>query len=78
MSVHRSLYKDKFKHKKKSVLSRVERVRVLLDKGKKIEDIDLYHLPKTKIIKIKVIKDEKKKEAVDLVALAMNKAKQPK
>ena len=78
MSIHRSLYKDIFKHKKKSVLARIERVQALIDKGKKLSEIDIYHLPKTKIIKMKVIKDEKKKKAVDLVALATNSPKQPK
>lgn len=80
MSIHKSLHIDKFKNKKKSVRTRLERIRKLLSKGKKIEEIDLYSLPKEKVIKMKAIKKEIKKpeEHIDLLKAVEEKKKEVK
>lgn len=76
MSIHKSLYIDKFKNKQRSIRTRLERIRELISKGKKIEEIDLYNLPKEKIVRIKKIKDEKEKEVIDLASLVTEKKKE--
>ena len=62
MSIHRSLLLKEKERKSRSVLKRIERIKILMDKGIfKKEDFSCFGLPKIKVLKIK-IKKEKAKE----------------
>lgn len=64
MSIHRSLSLKEKEKKSRSVLTRLERIKILMDKGVfKEESFSCFGLPKIKVLKIK-IKKEKPKESV--------------
>lgn len=63
MSIHRSLSLKEKERRQRSVLKRIERIKILMDKGTfKEESTSCFGLPKIKVLKIK-IKKEKAKEA---------------
>lgn len=62
MSIHRSLSQKERERRSRSVLKRIERIKILMDKGIFKEGItSCFGLPKLKVLKIK-IKKEKAKE----------------
>lgn len=64
MSIHPSLGSSKKDKKQRSVLKRVERLKVMIEKDKWKEGDSVFGLPKIKTARIK-IKKEKVKEAVE-------------
>jgi len=64
MSMHPSLKASEKGKKQRSVLKRVERLKVMLDKEKWKEGDSVYGLPKYKTLRIK-IKKEKAEKAVE-------------
>ena len=60
MSLHKSLRCDKFKNKKRSVRKRAERLRSLMLQEKWEQGQSIYGLPKEKVIRMKLVKKEKK------------------
>lgn len=70
MSIHRSLSLREKEKKSRSVLTRIERIKILMDKGVfKKESSSCFGLPKIKVLKIK-IKKEKTKEITPQTAPA--------
>jgi len=68
MSIHRSLSQKEKDKKQRSVLKRIERIKILMNKGIfKEETASCFGLPKLKVLKIK-IKKEKAKEAASETA----------
>ena len=63
MSMHPSLKATEKGKKQKSVLKRIDRVKSMLDKEKWKEGDDFYHLPKLKIVRIKIKKEKVEKAA---------------
>ncbi len=66
MTLHSSLKSADKRSSQKSVLRRLERVKLLIEKGKKIEEISVFNLPKVKVTKVKIkkaVREEKKEEA---------------
>jgi len=61
MSIHPSLSASKKDKKVRSVLKRIERIRMMLEKGKWKEGDDVYGLPKIKTIRIKIKKEKAEK-----------------
>ncbi len=65
MTLHSSLKSADKKGAQKSVLSRMERIKLLVEKGKKIDEVPVFGLPKIKVAKVKIkktVKEEKKEE----------------
>ncbi|MFC1592933.1 small basic protein [Candidatus Omnitrophota bacterium] len=58
MSIHSSLSGSANDKKTRSVLSRVERLKMLIDKGTWQEGKSIFGLPKIKILKIKIKKEK--------------------
>jgi small basic protein (TIGR04137 family) len=67
MSMHPSLKATEKGKKQRSVLKRIERLKVMLDKEQWKEGSAVYGLPKIKTLKIK-IKKEKVEKAADATA----------
>lgn len=67
MSIHPSLSSSKQDKKPRSVLKRIERLRMMAEKGLWKEGDDIYGLPKIKTLRIK-IKKEKAAEKAPAVA----------
>jgi len=66
MSIHPSLGSSAKTKKQRSVLKRIERLRIMLEKDQWKEEDDVYGLPKIKTIRIKIKKEkaaEKPEEA---------------
>ena len=63
MSLHPSLKIDSAGVQQRSVLTRIERIKDLMKKDLWKEDQNVTGLPKTKILKIKTAKKEKKEAA---------------
>ncbi|MBU0549827.1 MAG: small basic protein [Candidatus Omnitrophica bacterium] len=59
MSIHPSLSSSAKDKKSRSVLKRVERLKMLIEKGTWSEGKSIFGLPKIKTLKIKIIKKEK-------------------
>ena len=71
MSLHPSLKIDSAGTQQRSVLTRIERIKDLMEKNLWEEGQDVTGLPKTKIIRIKkVAKEEKEEELVEGAAPA--------
>ena len=64
MSIHPSLKIDVAGAQQRTVLTRIERIKDLMKKGKWTEGQQVFGLPKTKIIKVKARKSKGTKEAV--------------
>ena len=79
MSVHSSLRYDKFKNKKITVRKKWERVKALLDKGQTFP-MDIFHLPKEKVMKMRVKPKTEKKvvTTVDLIQSIIEKKAEEK
>lgn len=61
MSIHRSLITKAGERKQRSVLKRIERIKILMDKGAfKEETTSCFGLPKSKVSKIKIKKEKAK------------------
>jgi len=69
MSMHPSLKATEKGKKQRSVLKRIERLKVMLDKEQWKEGSAVYGLPKIKTLKIK-IKKEKVEKAADATGAA--------
>ena len=69
MSMHPSLKATEKGKKQRSVLKRIERLKVMLDKEQWKEGSAVYGLPKIKTLKIK-IKKEKVEKAADATTAA--------
>lgn len=67
MSIHPSLSSSDKTKKQRSVLKRIERLRMMQEKGDWKEGSSVYGLPKIKTMKIK-IKKEKVEKAADATA----------
>ena len=63
MSLHPSLKIDSAGAKHRTVLTRIERIKDLMKRELWVEGQSVTGLPKTKILKIKAAKKEKKEEA---------------
>lgn len=64
MSIHRSLSLKEKEKKSRSVLKRIERIKISMDKGIfKEETSSCFGLPKSKVLKIKVKKEKAKETA---------------
>lgn len=63
MSLHTSLKRAERRGRFRSVWRRVERIKWLLERGMKKEEVPIYGLPKIKIVKIKATKKSKAKQA---------------
>ena len=61
MSIHPSLKMDTATAQQRSVLTRIERIKDLMEKGLWTDDHPVTGLPKTKVIKIKIRKSTKEK-----------------
>ena len=64
MSIHPSLKIDVAGAQQRTVLTRIERIKDLMKKGKWAEGQQVFGLPKTKIIKVKARKSKGTKDAV--------------
>ena len=62
MSLHPSLKVDTAGEQQRTVLSRIERIKDLMKKGLWEDGQSVTSLPKTKIVKVKAAKKEKKEE----------------
>ena len=62
MSLHPSLHQSDSKDASRTVLKREERIKKMAKKGEWTEKSKVFGLPKTKIVKMKVVKKEKKQE----------------
>jgi small basic protein (TIGR04137 family) len=61
MSIHRSLSLKEKEKRSRSVLKRIERIKILMDKGVfKKESSSCFGLPKVKVLKIKIKKGKAK------------------
>lgn len=61
MSIHRSLITKAGERKQRSVLKRIERIKILMDKGVfKEQSSSCFGLPKSKVSKIKIKKEKAK------------------
>jgi len=58
MSIHPSLSSSRQDKKPRSVLKRIERLRIMLEKGLWKEGNDIYGLPKIKTVRIKIKKEK--------------------
>lgn len=58
MSQHPSLRSSEKDKKQRSVLKRYERVKLLKDGGKWVDDDSVYGLPKVKIVRFKIKKEK--------------------
>jgi small basic protein (TIGR04137 family) len=67
MSIHPSLSSSQKDKKQRSVLKRIERIRLMQEKGQWKEGDDVYGLPKIKTVRIK-LKKEKVAEKAGAVA----------
>lgn len=68
MSIHKSLSLKERERKSRSILKRIERIKILMDEGTFKEGVgSCYSLPKSKILKIK-LKKKKAKEVIPEVA----------
>lgn len=67
MSIDKSLRRKNQLQRARSVLTRAERIKVLMDDGRWKEGHSPYHLPKVKVIKVGVKKPKKaaKEEAAE-------------
>ena len=63
MSLHASLKRAENSGRIRSVWKKVERIKWLLEKGVKKEELPIYGLPKVKIVKMKAAKKSKAKQA---------------
>lgn len=61
MSIHPSLSSSKQGNKQRSVLKRIERLRLMLEKGQWKEGDNVYNLPKIKTLRIKIKKEKAEK-----------------
>jgi small basic protein (TIGR04137 family) len=61
MSIHPSLKISDKDKKQRSVLKRIERIRMMLEKGQWKEGDDVYRLPKIKTVRIKIKKEKAEK-----------------
>jgi len=77
MSLHPSLRVDTAGAKQRTVLTRIERIKDLMKKGLWSDEHAVFALPKTKIIRVKAAKKEKKEEEGDAAAPAAKAAKAP-
>ena len=73
MSMHPSLKATEKGKKQRSVLKRIERLKIMLDKEQWKEGSAVYGLPKIKTLKIK-IKKEKVEKAADATTAAAGTA----
>lgn len=62
MSIHPSLKIDTAGIQQRTVLTRIERIKDLMKKGKWRDSPSVLGLPKTKIVKVKARKAKKEKE----------------
>jgi small basic protein (TIGR04137 family) len=62
MSLHSSLRVDKAGAAARTVLSRVERIKELMKKGKWVADAEVTNLPKTKVLRVKAGKKKVKED----------------
>lgn len=76
MAIHPSLSLTDKDRKPRSVLKRIERLKVLVDKNKWTEKDSVYGLPKLKSIRIR-IKKEKAEKAVEATAAGEAQAAAP-
>ena len=58
MSIHPSLSSSQSDRKHRSVLKRIERLRIMMEKGQWKEGDDIYGLPKIKTVRIKIKKEK--------------------
>lgn len=58
MSIHPSLSSSSKSSKTRSVLKRAERLKILMEKGSWQEGQNIFGLPKTKILRIKIKKEK--------------------
>jgi len=65
MSLHPSLKIDTAGAQQRTVLTRIERIKDLMKKGRWSEEQSVTGLPKTKIVKVKARKKEKAEEKKD-------------
>ena len=65
MSLHPSLKIDTAGAQQRTVLTRIERIKDLMKKGRWSEEQSVTGLPKTKIVKVKARKKEKVEEKKD-------------
>jgi small basic protein (TIGR04137 family) len=70
MSLHPSLRIDSASAQQRTVLTRIERIKDLVKKGKWQDGQNVVALPKTKILKIKATKTKAVKEGADATAAA--------
>lgn len=63
MSIHPSLSSSKQDKKSRSVLKRIERLRIMAQKGLWKEGSDVYGLPKIKTVRIKIKKEKAAEKA---------------
>lgn len=63
MSIHPSLSSSKQDKKPRSVLKRIERLRMMLEKGLWKEGDNIYGLPKIKTVRIKIKKEKAAEKA---------------
>jgi small basic protein (TIGR04137 family) len=64
MSLHTSLKVDKAGAAARTVFTRVERIKELMKKGEWAKERAVTNLPKTKVVRVKVVK-KKKEEGAD-------------
>lgn len=58
MSIHSSLKLASKNKQSRSVLKRIERIKILLEKGKWQESNSIYGLPKIKVFRMKIKKEK--------------------
>ena len=68
MSIHPSLSSSDKNKKQRSVLKRIERLRLMLGKGDWKEGDKIYGLPKIKTLKIRIKKEKAEKTDATVVA----------
>ena len=79
MSIHPSLNSPGKDSKDKTVLKRIERIRIMLEKGQWKEGDPVYGLPKIKTLRIRIKKEKAKKTeaaAIEGAAPAAAEAKE--
>ena len=65
MSLHNSLKKSGGAELGRSILTRTERIKWMMQKGLWKEDSKPFGMPKIKVIKLKAVKKEKKEDPKD-------------
>jgi small basic protein (TIGR04137 family) len=77
MGLHPSLKQGQNKGFLRSVLNRIERIKLLMEKGSWTEENKVFGLSKTKIVRMKAVKKEKKAETPETTTEASQETQPP-